>query len=82
MRRGFAFFHCPQIRTLASELVADRWQHDAAIYRRGDLKPGMTFVGPAIVEQDDATTVVEPGMTTRVDAVGNLLVELSGETTA
>jgi N-methylhydantoinase A len=49
---------------------------DAAIYRRGDLAPGMSFDGPAIVEQDDATTVVEPGMRTRVDAAGNLLVEL------
>jgi N-methylhydantoinase A len=50
---------------------------DAAIYRRTDLLPGMTFNGPAIVEQDDATTVVEPGMTTRVDAAGNLLVTVA-----
>ncbi|MFN0304467.1 MAG: hypothetical protein ACKVQU_29375, partial [Burkholderiales bacterium] len=50
---------------------------DAAIYRRADLLPGMQFAGPAIVEQDDATTVVEPGMTTRVDAAGNLLVSLT-----
>jgi N-methylhydantoinase A len=49
---------------------------DAAIYRRCDLAPGMSFAGPAIVEQDDATTVVEPGMVTRVDANGNLLVSL------
>lgn len=49
---------------------------DAAIYRRSDLAPGMQFEGPAIVEQDDATTVVEPGMVTRVDGYGNLLVEL------
>lgn len=49
---------------------------DAAIYRRGDLTPGMFFDGPAIVEQDDATTVVEPGMMARVDVYGNLLVEL------
>ena len=51
------------------------WQ-DAAIYARNDLLPGMSFEGPAIVEQDDTTTVVEPGMVTRVDAFGNLLVEL------
>ena len=53
----------------------DGWT-DAAIYRRRDLAPGTFFVGPAIVEQDDATTVVEPGMVTRVDAYGNLLVQL------
>jgi N-methylhydantoinase A len=50
--------------------------HDAAVYARTDLLPGMSFEGPAIVEQDDTTTVVEPGMVTRVDAYGNLLVEL------
>ena len=44
--------------------------HDAAIYARSDLLPGMQFDGPAIVEQDDTTTVVEPGMVTRVDAYG------------
>ena len=51
--------------------------HDTAVYVREDLRPGMRFDGPAIVEQDDCTTVVEPGMVTRVDAAGNLLVEMS-----
>lgn len=50
--------------------------HDTAIYAREDLLPGMSFDGPAIVEQSDCTTVVEPGMVTRVDAAGNLLVEV------
>jgi N-methylhydantoinase A len=50
--------------------------HDAAIYARDDLMPGMQFEGPAIVEQNDTTTVVEPGMITRVDPYGNLLVEV------
>jgi N-methylhydantoinase A len=47
------------------------------VYARVDLRPGMRFDGPAIVEQDDCTTVVEPGMVTRVDAFGNLLVEMA-----
>ncbi len=51
--------------------------HDAAVYRRAELKPGMSFAGPAVIEQDDATTVVEPGMVTRIDNAGNLLVELT-----
>ena len=51
--------------------------HDAAIYAREELMPGMAFEGPAIVEQNDTTTVVEPGMTTRVDPFGNLLVEVA-----
>jgi len=49
---------------------------EAGIYARGDLGPGASFDGPAIVEQDDCTTVVEPGMSVRVDAAGNLLVEM------
>lgn len=47
---------------------------DTPIYRRGDLAPGMTFAGPAIVEQSDTTTVVEPNMTVKVDAFNNLIV--------
>jgi N-methylhydantoinase A len=46
------------------------------VYLRGDLAPGMQFDGPAIVEQSDTTTVVEPDMKVIVDAQGNLLVKL------
>ena len=35
----------------------------------------MHFTGPAVVEQSDCTTIIEPGMTARVDGYGNLLVE-------
>jgi N-methylhydantoinase A len=45
------------------------------VYAREDLKPGNRFAGPAIVEQMDATTVVLPGMTARVDAYLNLILE-------
>jgi N-methylhydantoinase A len=61
----------------AQRLVHFGGWHETAIYRRPDLLPGMHFIGPAIVEQDDATTVIEPGMAARVDGYGNLLVELS-----
>jgi N-methylhydantoinase A len=44
-------------------------------YVRQRLGPGMTFDGPAIVDQDDATTVVYPNFHARVDAVGNLILE-------
>lgn len=51
-----------------------KWM-DTPIFRRADLRPGMTVRGPAIVEQSDTTTVVEPGMTLRVDRFHNLIVE-------
>jgi N-methylhydantoinase A len=46
------------------------------VYARGDLAPGMRFDGPAIIEQSDTTTVVEPGMDVVVDLKGNLLVKV------
>ncbi len=50
--------------------------HDTPVYQREDLSPGMQFKGPAIVEQSDTTTVVEPDMDVTVDAKGNLLVKV------
>jgi N-methylhydantoinase A len=48
---------------------------DTPIYAREQLRPGNRFAGPAIVEQMDATTLVPPGMTARVDAYLNLILE-------
>ncbi len=48
---------------------------DTPLYRRTDLLPGMRLSGPAIVEQTDTTTVVEPDMRIKVDGFGNLVVE-------
>jgi 5-oxoprolinase (ATP-hydrolysing) len=45
------------------------------VYRRGALAAGTRIAGPAIVAEDTATTVVEPGWTARVDARGNLILE-------
>jgi N-methylhydantoinase A len=48
---------------------------DTPVYAREGLRPGNRFAGPAIVEQMDATTLVPPGMTARVDAYLNLVLE-------
>ena len=48
---------------------------EAAVYDRAALKAGDTFEGPAIVEQDDTTTLVTPGWCGRVDPHGNLVLE-------
>ena len=50
--------------------------HDTPVYHRDGLTPGMAFNGPAIVEQRDTTTVIEPDMTATVDTHGNLLVKV------
>jgi N-methylhydantoinase A len=49
--------------------------HVTAIWARLDLPVGAVIAGPAILEQPDATTVVEPGLAARVDALGNILIE-------
>jgi N-methylhydantoinase A len=48
---------------------------DAAIWSRLDLPQGARIEGPAILEQPDATTVIEPGLAGSIDALGNLIVE-------
>ncbi len=52
---------------------ADGW-HQTAIYARDRLPLDAAFEGPAILEQLDCTTVVEPGDNVRHDAIGNLLI--------
>lgn len=47
------------------------------VYAREELKSGNRFMGPAIVEQMDATTVVLPGMTAQVDPYLNLILEVA-----
>ena len=51
--------------------------HDTPVYRREQLGVGAALTGPAIVEQLDTTTVIEPGDRVRVDALGNLEIAVS-----
>jgi N-methylhydantoinase A len=43
-------------------------------YQRARLTAGMSFEGPAIVDQQDTTTVVFPAFHAHVDARGNLIL--------
>ncbi len=45
--------------------------HQATIYDGDALEPGMNFVGPAIIEEAGATTVIPPGLPCNVDDYGN-----------
>ena len=49
--------------------------HEAGIYDRGRLGAEDVVAGPAIVSEMDSTTVVLPGYSATVDAVGNLLIQ-------
>lgn len=57
-----------------AEVWLDGARRAVDLYRRADLSPGQTFSGPAIVAQDDCTTVVPSGARARVDALGNLRI--------
>jgi N-methylhydantoinase A len=50
--------------------------HDTPVFPRDAFAPGMVLDGPAIVEQSDTTTVIEPDMAVVVDKNGNLLVKV------
>lgn len=50
-------------------------EFEAQIYDRAALRPGDLIRGPAVVEQDDTTTVVPPGFHLRVDGYFNLIGE-------
>jgi N-methylhydantoinase A len=47
---------------------------DCPVYWRGDIAPGATLSGPAIIEQLDATTVMYPQDSAKMDAYGNILI--------
>ena len=51
---------------------------DTPVYLRDRLPEGSAFDGPAIVEQLDCTTVVEPGNRVQMDGIGNLIITIEG----
>ncbi|HEX8164957.1 MAG TPA: hydantoinase/oxoprolinase family protein, partial [Beijerinckiaceae bacterium] len=52
--------------------------HEAAVLDRLALPVGAIIDGPAVLEQPDATTVIDPGLSARVDRLGNVIVERAG----
>ncbi len=52
-----------------------RW-HDTPVYAREKLPLDAVIEGPAILEQMDCTTVLEPGDAARGDADGNIVIEV------
>jgi N-methylhydantoinase A/oxoprolinase/acetone carboxylase beta subunit len=50
---------------------------EAEIYNRSSLEPGARVAGPAIVEQGDTTTLIEPGWRAEVAPNGSLILSPS-----
>ncbi|RWK57450.1 hydantoinase/oxoprolinase family protein [Mesorhizobium sp.] len=55
-----------------------RW-HETPVYSREKLPLDAVIAGPAILEQMDATTVLEPGDRARADADGNIIIDIGIE---
>jgi 5-oxoprolinase (ATP-hydrolysing) len=53
--------------------AAGAWR-DTAIHRRAGIQPGDVITGPAIVAEDNATTVVEAGWQAEVTPYGHLVL--------
>ena len=49
---------------------------ETPVLERRRLGSGQSFGGPAVIEQVDCTTVVEPGQTATVDPDGNLVISV------
>ena len=47
-----------------------------AVHRRDQVEPGVEFGGPAIVEENESTTVIPSGARARIDEHGSLIVQL------
>ena len=52
---------------------------DTPIYARDHLRAGMTFSGPAVLEQLDTTTLVPPGVEAEVDRTGTIRMTIAQE---
>jgi len=64
-----------QLRTAQILLPDQQAPVEAPVYRRAALRTGGVCDGPAIIAQDDTTTLVAPGWHCRVDELGNLMLE-------
>jgi len=49
--------------------------HEAALVVREDVRPGDVIAGPAIIAEQNATTVVEPGWEARLTALDHIVLE-------
>lgn len=49
--------------------------YQADVYDRRALANGQSIDGPAIIEQDDSTTLILPNWQVTADQTGNLIIE-------
>ena len=57
-----------------TQTLFDGKRHSTPVYRRGDITPGGSIQGPAIIAEDHATTVVPPGWEAGARPTGHLVL--------
>ena len=82
LRRVVAATHRPRANAADARIGSrDVWFGDGfmptAIYQREWIPIGAEIVGPAIINQMDSTSVIEPGDRLTVDVLGNLMIQVN-----
>jgi N-methylhydantoinase A len=49
---------------------------DTPVYWRGDLAPGARIKGPAVIAEDETSTLVGPEFEARIDRFGYIALEV------
>ena len=47
---------------------------EVPVYLRADLAPGATIAGPAVIAEDETTTIVLDTFAASIDALGNIRI--------
>jgi N-methylhydantoinase A/oxoprolinase/acetone carboxylase beta subunit len=65
-----------RIGTRRAFCARTRTWKEFSVHRRSQIAPGVHFPGPAIVEEDESTTVVHSGAYVHADRNGSLIIKL------
>jgi N-methylhydantoinase A len=57
---------------------ADQDMKDVSVYHRADLTIGSFVPGPAVIAEDETTTIVPKSFTARITPIGAILLEKVG----
>jgi len=56
------------------DVLFDGAMHKCPVYQRERLDTGLTFEGPAIIDQLDCTSIILPGQQARIDEYRNIII--------
>jgi N-methylhydantoinase A len=57
---------------------AELAMQNVPVYHRGELEPGAAVPGPAVIGEDETTTMVPAGFVARIDLLGSIVLKKEG----